>query len=231
MKPLVPALCAIGVTDDIKMLQGQRVRAKMTLETTSGLFSSEGELQFIDHALSGIAMFELSSYYAREIVQGISHHPSITLDLMPSLSDQQLAEYLTAHIDDSSITNNSLEGILAPKLSHWLYHRFSNQFGHSSDINKLSYLIKHCTLSVDTKYVPKSYQIMAGGIDTSQVDKVNLQSYRYHNLFIGGEVLDIDGLCGGYNLHFAFASGQLIAQTIFKKEGITYEEDDRFNRP
>ena len=62
------------------------------------------------------------------------------------------------------------------------------------------------------KFIPSgmsginSAQVTAGGIELSEIDK-NMQSVKYKNLYIIGEALNVDGLCGGYNLHWAFAGG------------------------
>ncbi len=59
-------------------------------------------------------------------------------------------------------------------------------------------------------------QVMHGGVSLEEVDE-NLECIKYPGIYIAGEVLDVDGDCGGYNLHFAFASGYHIAKTILSK--------------
>ena len=60
-------------------------------------------------------------------------------------------------------------------------------------------------------------QVTAGGINTLEIDNETLESKLTNNLFIVGEVLDIDGNCGGYNLHFAFACGKIAGETIAER--------------
>ena len=64
-------------------------------------------------------------------------------------------------------------------------------------------------------------QVTSGGVSLQEVDE-NLESYQYPNLYLTGELLDVDGDCGGYNLHFAFASGYHVAKTILKKNEVEY---------
>jgi predicted flavoprotein YhiN len=66
---------------------------------------------------------------------------------------------------------------------------------------------------------------MVGGVNLNEVNPSTLESKLHSNLFIGGEVLNIDGQCGGFNLHFAFASGNLIAESISKRIGEQYEKN------
>ncbi len=214
-----PSLAAIGVKDDIKMLLGLRVKADMALSIGDKTYQSAGELQIIDKALSGIAMFVLSSYYARAKVNGSVGQPQVSVDLMPQLNHMQLREYLSNYVDINDLKPQSLEGLLAPKLSAWIYKRYLEIYS-KRNIDTLSNFIKKVTFLVDTAYIPNNYQVISGGIDISEVEPSSLMSKKYPNLFIGGEVLDVDGLCGGYNLHFAFASGAVIADSIIKKENI-----------
>ena len=60
-------------------------------------------------------------------------------------------------------------------------------------------------------------QVTAGGVDINQINAVSFESKLCKNLYIIGEMLDVDGMCGGYNLHFAFAGAILAAESITKK--------------
>lgn len=62
----------------------------------------------------------------------------------------------------------------------------------------------------------KNAQVTSGGINTSEL-KVTLESKYNDNLYFLGEVIDVDGMCGGYNLHFAFSCANTVAQDIIKK--------------
>ena len=100
--------------------------------------------------------------------------------------------------------NHSVTGLLHPKLAA-LYNR------HPFPIQKLAFDI------ADT-YPMDAAQVAHGGIDLSEVDQ-DFASRKHPNLFILGEMLDVDGVCGGFNLFFAFASAALAARRIGKQLG------------
>ena len=74
--------------------------------------------------------------------------------------------------------------------------------------------IKHFKIKPVQNIDFKNAQCSLGGIDVSEINSKTLESKKYKNLFFAGECLDIDGLCGGYNLSFAFSSAKLVADSI-----------------
>jgi len=214
-----PALCAIGVTDDVRLIENVRVKCNLTLLLGEVEYGAKGEVQFISGAISGIAAFVLSSFIARSMVShGQIKTPALlVLDLMPSLSYKQLRDYLATYVDGNSFNRYSLTGLFHQNLSTWIFNRYQDTHQARFDGEKLTELIKNMPFAVDAKYIAHNNQVLAGGVDTFQVDNQTLECIEYPNLYIGGEALDIDGLCGGYNLHYAFASGEAIAQAIIKK--------------
>lgn len=66
-------------------------------------------------------------------------------------------------------------------------------------------------------------QVTAGGVSVEEIDCHTMESKRKENLFFAGEIIDVDGICGGYNLHFAWASAYLAAMAIQKKEMDVYQ--------
>jgi hypothetical protein len=218
MTKLAPALCAIGVVEDIKLLQGLRVKAVMELHSPSGTTKARGELQIIEKALSGIAVFELSSLLAREKVSGKSDMAEILVDFLPDLTYEEIVSYLSTHSKNEIVDAATLEGLLSPRLSQWLMLRNHDHNNGRNRLQDLAQSIKKCRFEINRAYEPKSNQVYSGGICLDQINPETFEARGYPNLFIGGEMLDVDGVCGGYNLHFAFASGEVIAQTITAKE-------------
>ena len=91
---------------------------------------------------------------------------------------------------------------------------------NDSDINKLVKFIKCLEFSVVGLYPLKDSQVCSGGVLLSEISK-DLSLVKYPNVFVAGELLNIDGMCGGYNLQFAWSSAGLIANSI--KERIIKE--------
>ena len=84
----------------------------------------------------------------------------------------------------------------------------------AGDVQRLSKAISMLTFTVDGTQGFAQAQVTAGGILTSEVDPATMQSRLFNGLYLAGEVLDVDGPCGGYNLHFAFASALTAARAI-----------------
>ena len=87
---------------------------------------------------------------------------------------------------------------------------------HKEDLSKIVKIIKNYQFKVVSLYGFDRSQVTVGGIDLKEVDN-NLELKKLPNIFLCGEILDIDGMCGGYNLHFAFASAVLVAKSIINK--------------
>mgnify|MGYP003297785345 CR=1 FL=1 len=88
---------------------------------------------------------------------------------------------------------------------------------NSNDPEVIANTIKHLRFNVLENLEFKNAQVTAGGINISEV-KDTMESKYHSNLYFLGEVLDVDGICGGYNLHFAFASAYVAALDIINKE-------------
>ena len=79
----------------------------------------------------------------------------------------------------------------------------------NSDISRLVGAMKRFELSVIKTNSFDEAQVCAGGVSTTEVHSATMASKKVRGLFIAGELLDVDGICGGYNLHFAFQSGRM----------------------
>jgi predicted flavoprotein YhiN len=77
-------------------------------------------------------------------------------------------------------------------------------------INTIAYNIKNLKLDIDSPRDVKYAEVQAGGVSLDELDEKTLESKKVKNLYFGGELLDVDGDRGGYNLHFAFACGYII---------------------
>jgi predicted flavoprotein YhiN len=85
------------------------------------------------------------------------------------------------------------------------------------EIGKLVYALKNLKLSIhDTKGF-EGAEVATGGIDTMEVDPFSMESKLIDNLYFAGEILDVDGDRGGFNFHFAWASGMRAAKAIVEK--------------
>ncbi len=190
-----PALCAILCGKaPIEGLSGQRVRATLTLD---GIHQSRGEALFADDGVSGIAAMQLSRF-ARP-------GSALVLDLRESVmgSDQHMDVENWLRSRPSQRMDELLVGAASPALASALIRQ------SQGDVAKLAGLIRHFPLTVTGVRGFDSAQVTAGGVETAQFDPATMQSRLCPGLYAAGEVLDVDGACGGFNLMFAFATGIL----------------------
>lgn len=209
--PLRPALVQIRTeTDFVKALKGLRTTAALTLREKNGeSHRADGELLFTDYGLSGIAAMELSRF-ARE---GTAVH----IDFVPELPHSELCDYLHScrMRDGERPLEQFLAGLLHSRIGQALLKsaldvRLSAPCKTLSDkdLRMLAAAIKQKTVAVlGTKGFPDA-QVTAGGATLSEFTDT-LESRRSPGLFAAGEILDVDGRCGGYNLTFAWSSGRL----------------------
>ena len=183
----------------------------------------QGDILFTKYGISGSAILDIS----RDISEKLQHQKNIklTIDTMPTISKNKLVDMLTQRVKivgDKDIYS-WLDGLQNKKLTKYImlnsnisssikYAKFLNR----KDILKIVHTIKNLEFNIiDTKGFD-SCEVCAGGVDLSQIDLKSMQSKKQKNLYFTGEVLDVDGDCGGYNLHWAWASGFICANSIIK---------------
>lgn len=185
-----PGLSPLFTKEKTRNIDGVRVKADVSLVSDGKLAHKEnGEVLFKEHGLSGIVIFNTMSLISRRPEK--SH--KIYLDLLPDFSEEYLKKYRNSHK-----FSELLLAFLNPKIASYLKDRFPNE-------DQLFASLKHLEFNFDKSYGFDFSQVSVGGVLASEVDG-SLMSKHENNVFIIGELLDIDGPCGGYNLTWAFAS-------------------------
>ncbi len=185
-----PGLSPLFTKEKTKSIDGIRVKARVSLYLNNALVHVEdGEVLFKEHGLSGIVIFNTMSLISR----APNKVHTISLDLLPDFTEKYLENYRKTHK-----FSEFLLAFLNPKISAYLQERFKNE-------EAIFRSLKDLRFTFDKSYGFDFSQVSVGGILVSEVDE-NLMSKREKNVFIIGELLDIDGPCGGYNLTWAFAS-------------------------
>ena len=183
-------LCPLFTKEKTKIIDGIRVKSTVSLFKNGKLVHKEdGEVLFKEHGLSGIVIFNTMSIISRDPKQSYK----ISLDLLPDFSVEYLKNYRNSHK-----FSELLLAFVNPKLSRYLEERFQKE-------DQIFASIKALEFTYDKPYGFEFSQVSVGGVDISDVDE-NLMSKLEKNVYIIGELLDIDGPCGGYNLTWAFAS-------------------------
>ena len=222
-----PGLCKLRVDDPmVKSLKGLRARAKLTLVLDGEEVAAEqGELQFAEGALSGIALMNLSSVYARAALNK-NVQAAVAADFVPTLSDDQLLATLGEIVrrGQREKCEDLLSGLLVKKLGIALLKRAGIRPDAptasltDAQLNALCAVCKRCVFNVAGSGSLRDAQVTIGGLAQQGFDPATLESRQYENLYAIGEVLDVDGPCGGYNLQWAFASARLCAADIAERK-------------
>ena len=218
--PLYPALvqlkCSHGA---LRSLKGVRVPARITLDIDGNAAAEEtGELLFADYGVSGVCVFQLSRYAAKALDE--KRRVKLLINLLPEIED--IPTWLDARIaslpecDVLSLATGVFPRLLAQAIlkqascSPESIARCLN----AAERRALAQAISAFPMEVTGTQGFKNAQVTAGGISLEETDPQTMASALYDGLYLAGEVLDVDGPCGGYNLHFAFASALTAAKAI-----------------
>lgn len=208
---LYPALAPLRTDiNSVKALKGLRAYANASLITDNKKIASEtGEVQFSDGALSGICIFNLSAQAARNIGKC-----EISLDIAPDYSIEQLKDIIVSlkGLRENLASEELLTGLFHKRIGVALIKAIGfspaitcSDLGYK-EIDKICRLIKDWRFKVTSVSDYSLAQITCGGINSDEVGD-DLQSRITKGLYFCGEILDIQGKCGGYNLDFAWKSG------------------------
>ena len=218
----VPALVPLNSKPEItKPLKGVRVRnVVLTLKGDKTIAKTEGEILFTEYGLSGIAAMELAAP-AQKYINSVKSNPFTIIDFLPEMSYNDLFEYLQnlCKIRGFCKMENLLAGIL-PKTVGMAICKACNLYKADADINQLSEKdlraiaekIKKFPLEITGTRGFLNAQVTSGGVKVEEINEKTMESKICKNLYFAGEIIDVDGGCGGFNLQWAWASGMLAGE-------------------
>ena len=192
-------------------LKGVRCNCHAAIYHNGKLHSeSTGELQFTEYGISGPVIFEISRDVCQEKGDWICR-----LDFLPDLDREKLAQELHRRKNTNLPASELLTGILHNRLGRvlsqsagisqsWMVSQLSDY-----DLTQVVLAVKEFEMGLTEPMGMDSAQVTAGGILTKEFDERTMESRINPGLYACGEVLDIDGNCGGYNLQWAWSSGRL----------------------
>lgn len=231
--PPVPALVQLKLGKKAwRALSGVRVQAKLLLRTTQAdggrkEWAERGELLFTDYGLSGIPTMQLSRFAARELAKGGQGGKiEVLLDFFPDTSENDLQRMLLSRFQAFPLraARDVLNGLLPAKLNAALLDeagiaadiRPSLQKGHGVSwcADALAACMKRFRAPVCGTNGFENAQVTAGGVSLGELDARTMESKLVKGLYVIGELADIDGTCGGYNLQWAWMSGLAAAEAI-----------------
>ena len=192
-------------------LKGVRANCRAQILHDGNLFAeSTGELQFTEYGLSGPVIFEISRDVCSSRGEWICR-----LDLLPGISEADLKGELLRRRKSNLPVSELLTGILHNRLGRVLTQNvgISGYVPVSQleeyEIDSVCRAVKGFEVALTEPMGMDSAQVTAGGIVTDEFDPETMESKLVPGLYACGEVLDIDGDCGGYNLQWAWSSGRL----------------------
>ncbi len=193
-------------------LKGVRAKAEVRLLRHGKIMGQEsGEVQFTDYGLSGIAVMQLSRFAKGGKEKGLE----LSLDLVGEkarVKDMLMRRRL---LNAEEPAGTALTGIVHKKLGQELVRRVTGTPGgrigelSGRQMDEIARLCRDLRFPVTGVTGWQNAQVTAGGADTAQFDPQTMQSRLIPGLYAAGEVLDVDGMCGGYNLQWAWSSGAL----------------------
>ena len=200
-------------------LKGIRANCHAAIFCDDTLHSqSTGELQFTEYGLSGPVIFEIS----RDACQSPGNW-FCRLDLLPDTREAELLEELRRRRSGQLPVEELLTGILHNRLGRVLAKAAGIRGGQSissltdRELQGVCKAVKAFEIGLTEPMGMDSAQVTAGGVETSGFDPTTMESRQIPGLFACGEVLDIDGDCGGYNLQWAWSSGILAGRCAGKE--------------
>ncbi len=184
--------------------------------------NSEGEIQLTDYGISGICIFQLSSLVNKALYD--NKKVNIKINFIPWINNN-IKEFLSDRNNKLNNPNISdlLDGMINYKLVNLILDLLNisrdkkyNELTNNDINNIINYLTNFDIKIIDSMGFDKA-QVCSGGIPLNEININNMSSYKNNNLYIIGELLDVDGECGGYNLGFAWVSGLLAGIDINDK--------------
>lgn len=195
------------------------VRAKGRVSLLQGkeiLASDAGEIQFTEEGVSGICVFNISRYVRfKHIEQRLAEGYSVIIDLFPELSQEELIAILfeKQKRESECSIHFLLKGLVHEKLGTALLEKLQLPKEQpvfevsSKKMKELGFLMKSWRLEIIGTKSWRDAQVTCGGVSTKEIDSKTMESLLVPGLFFAGELIDIDGRCGGYNLQWAWSSG------------------------
>ncbi len=216
---LYPSLVQIKTeTNIIKALKGIKLDANVTICSGSKKEKAFGEVLFTDYGLSGPAIFNISRICAED------GNKEISLDILPEINHNELYDILRERRTKQRNLETFFVGMVNKKIGMAImkyadvlpYSRTSDTISEK-EIKRLVDALKNFRLQVTGTMSWNNAQVTAGGIVTDNINSSTFESKLIKGLYFTGEILDIDGDCGGYNLQWAWSSGYIAGKNASKE--------------
>lgn len=226
--PIAPGLVQLRSGDSfLKPMAGVRAKGEAVLWLNGAEAAREqGEIQFTEYGISGIPVFQMSRTAAYGVAAGCP--TEVSVNFFPQWGPEEFEERIRHRYE--RMENASLEefllGTCHKKINQALVKKEGLRPGDRIDqigLSKIRRLMQNYQKLVIRIEKPNSMehaQVCAGGVGLDQVDG-GMQSLLCPGLYLTGELLDVDGRCGGYNLQWAWTSGYIAGRNAGCSESIS----------
>ena len=198
----LPALVPLkGKGNYFSKWAGTRIYGKIQLQAEQKtLQTEEGELQLTDYGISGIPVFQLSGLAAKLLQH--QHSVTLMLDFLPDVTPKELEELLLKRKElcPYKTTKELCIGLFPKKLIEVLVDK-------KTDLSTLAEKIKKFSMEIVGTKPFSNAQVCQGGVSLEEISPKTMECKKIPGLYLAGELLDADGICGGYNLQWAWSSG------------------------
>lgn len=216
----LPSLVQLKANEPyFKNWSGIRTDVKVNLLIDHKYIKSEtGEIQLTNYGLSGICIFNLSGKAAKALNQ--NKNVIISINFIPFASNPKIFLQTLNKKSYHKTISELLEGILHYKLVDIILkkaHLKRDLLLNTLTDNELNNLIKTLTdfqIKILDTHTLDHAQVCSGGIPLTEINSKTLESLKVKNLYFTGEIIDIDGDCGGYNLGWAWMSGIIAGKNV-----------------
>lgn len=222
-----PGIVQLNTKESLyKTIQGTKIPGDMYLvKDGKKILKQSSDILFTDYGISGPGILQISGRAIEEIKKG--ERVFVSLDLLSHMETEELFNFLISSISQngykspkdllSCILHDNISGLIIKDLEIYKNHvsELTNE-----EVKSICHKCKDLRLEVTGYKSEKDGQITCGGVDTKEIDPKTLKSKIYDKLYLIGEIIDVDGDCGGYNLHWAWASAYACAQGIDEVENV-----------
>lgn len=222
-----PALVQLHTNlPEFKRMAGVRAQGSVTIDD----WTQSGEIQFTEFGISGIAVFQLSRHAVKKLLERPEQSVEASLDLCPDITREKLQKTIADRIGQCKKVTlfETLTGTVHTKILEYILFSLNLTRCTTKTLTEapekliktakqITNMIKDMRIPIVGSHKLDAAQVTQGGIRLDEVTE-SLESVHQKGLFFAGEMLDVDGICGGYNLQWAWASGYAAAQGCLRIE-------------
>lgn len=213
IKKFYPSLVSIKLNSNKNLANIRLSNVEIKIIQNKNIYKEYGEILFKDGGISGISIFNLSSYLSRTN----DFSGKLSIDLLPKFTLKDLISMLKERKTLNIQINKFFDGLFVKQIAYEILNRLKINENRNcselsiSEIESMAKLIKN--LSFDIKGFFDNNQVFSGGVNLEDLTS-SLESKKIKNLYFCGEICNVDGQCGGYNLQWAWTSGKIVGENI-----------------